>query len=94
MEAFKNQEKDVIKVYPNPFEDDVWIRYVLNSDSRVRLSIQDYYGRTAALLLSDETQKKGEQTMSFGQLSSLPSGLFVIRLEINDTDYTKIVIKK
>ena len=94
LEAFKNQEKDFIKVYPNPFEADVLIRYVLNSDSRVRLSIQDFYGRTAALQLSDENQSKGEQTMSFGQLASLPSGLFVIRLEINDNDYTKIVIKK
>ena len=94
LNAFKQQEDSFIKIYPNPVDDDFLIRYTLDTDSRVRLFIQDYYGRTGPMLLNDDAQKKGEQTKSYDNLANLSSGLYTIRLEINDMSYTKIIIKK
>ena len=79
--------------YPNPFNPTTRIRYDLPEAVRVSLKVYDIRGRLTATL-ADGLQDAGLHEAGF-DASSLPSGVYVVRLEAgNFTAASKIVLMK
>jgi hypothetical protein len=68
--------------YPNPFNPQTTIRYELIASGPVRLVVFDVLGRKVATLV-DTVQAAGTHASIF-DASSLPSGLYLYRLETAD----------
>ena len=74
--------------YPNPFNPETTIKYFLPESAQVHLEVFDLTGRSVAVLVNNESQAEGEYTVNF-DASSLPSGIYVYRLEANDFQQTR-----
>ena len=64
--------------YPNPFNPETVIDYVLPQTSHVRLAVYDMIGKTVAVLI-DGNQPQGQYTARFNA-DGLPTGTYVYRL--------------
>ena len=73
--------------YPNPFNPATTIQYALPEAQNVRLVVFDMLGREMARLV-DGLQSAGTYTVSF-DAAHLPSGLYLYRLEGNNTVETR-----
>ncbi len=73
--------------YPNPFNPETTIGYVLPQASEARLVVYDLLGHEAAVLV-DGLQSAGRHTVRF-RASDLPSGSYVYRLEAGDKVVTR-----
>ena len=73
--------------YPNPFNPETTIGYVLPQASEVHLVVYDLLGHEIAVLV-DGLQPAGRHTVRFGA-NDLPSGSYVYRLRAGD----KIVVR-
>lgn len=74
--------------YPNPFNPETTIRYFLPEAANVHLEVFDLTGRSVAVLVDNAAQVEGEYTVNF-DASTLPSGIYVYRLEANDFQQTR-----
>jgi hypothetical protein len=83
------QEARLEGAAPNPFRGQTTIRFALPSAQRVRLTIYDALGRQVALL-ADQTFTAGENRVVWGG-SSLPSGLYFVRLETDSRMLTRSI---
>ena len=93
LEALADQEDHFVKVYPNPFVTDLLVYYELEKEAKVTISIYDYYGQTGTKTYPQGYQKAGKQVFSLNNLS-LKVGLHVVKITVDDTSYSKIVVKK
>jgi len=92
--ALAEQKDHFIKVYPNPFEQDVLVHYTLEEDSDVTIQLADYYHPSRILKTKHRTQKKGERMVTLEGLNTLHKGLYVIRMSVGKNRYSRIVIRK
>lgn len=77
--------------YPNPFNSSVSIGYSLINAGEVRLSLLDLNGRLVRLLLSGKAAA-GQHNLTLNA-GSLPSGLYIIRLDSGGmTSQKKIIL--
>nr|WP_293301518.1 T9SS type A sorting domain-containing protein [Allomuricauda sp.] len=91
--AFAQQEESFIKLYPNPFVDNLLIYYELGSDSNVEVRLLDYYGGTSVETVISSYLKSGEHTHTLSN-SNLRGGLYVVQVRVNGQVHSKLVIKK
>ena len=68
--------------YPNPFNPETTIRYVLPQAGNVRLAVYDLLGHEVAVLV-DEPKPAGHHATRF-DAGDLPSGAYVYRLQAQD----------
>ena len=68
--------------YPNPFNPETTIRYVLPQAGQVHLAVYDLLGHEVAILV-DQSKPAGNHTVRFGA-GNLSSGLYVYRLQAQD----------
>ncbi len=68
--------------YPNPFNSTTTLRFGLDHDADVTLSIYDVTGRQVATLLSHQRLSAGEHHLSY-EANGLASGLYFVRLQDN-----------
>ena len=68
--------------YPNPFNPETTIRYVLPQAGKVRLAVYDLLGHEVAVLV-DQSKPAGNHTVRFGA-DNLSSGLYVYCLQAQD----------
>ena len=80
--------KDFI-AFPNPFEEEVSVAYVLNEETKVNLALFDMSGKQIRTLISDEIQASGTHKVTFNYCN-LPSGFYFCALQ---TPSEKRVIK-
>lgn len=73
--------------YPNPFTSSATIGFTLPTAQQVRLTVYDVLGRRVATLI-DGVRQAGDQTVRF-DASSLPSGMYLYRLEAGSTQLTQ-----
>ncbi len=73
--------------YPNPFASSTTIGFTLPTTQDVKLTVYDVLGRRVATLI-DGIRQAGEQTIRF-DASSLPSGMYLYRLEAGGTQLTQ-----
>ena len=81
-----------ITVFPNPAKSVVTIRYVLSSESSVKICLTDVLGNQIRTFSEDKGQLPGiyDHTET---LSGLSAGLYLIKTTINGTDaITKFLI--
>ncbi|MEW7279738.1 T9SS type A sorting domain-containing protein [Aquimarina sp. 2201CG1-2-11] len=92
--SFSDQklDKDFAVISPNPIGDNFSIAYSLNETADVQVAIYDFYGKQKLSLPVQKRLTKGEQILHVDS-SSLPSGTYVIQMTINESPYSKTVIK-
>jgi len=76
--------------YPNPFRGSTEITYVLPKSEPVRLVVYDVQGREVVRLV-DGSQAAGEHRVSWAA-GTLPSGLYVYRLEAGSATETRTMM--
>lgn len=83
----------ILGVYPNPFNPETKIRFVIEERSSVKITIADMLGRDVAVLLNEDTLK-GEHEVVFNG-SSLATGTYICTLQVGtQIDTKKIIIQK
>jgi PKD repeat protein len=69
---------------PNPFKDNVNIKYYISSDAVVSLEIYDMLGRKVKVLAENETQHANDYTYTLdNHFSEQANGLFFVKLTVN-----------
>jgi hypothetical protein len=84
--------KTSVSIYPNPFTSQITIRYELEIQTQVRLTILGINGRLVQQLLSGETQERGTHEVVFDG-SSLPKGIYVYQLVTGSKTETGKIVK-
>jgi hypothetical protein len=74
-----------ISVFPNPASNYVSIKYVLNSNSSVKIELFDMLGKSVKLLLP-ETQQNTEIHNKSWQINDVGAGLYFIKMTINGSE--------
>ena len=83
------------KVFPNPFNSNLYISYDLNADQHVKMEITDVLGRTIATL-TDKTQTAGSYTISVNpdeSESMSKAGIYFLKMMAGDETSTYKLIK-
>lgn len=93
LKALSEQENNFIKLYPNPFENDLIIAYELIEAATVKVQINDLYGSLISVVKKAEQQKKGKYQYLF-DANKLKSGTYIVSVFVNNERKTKITIKK
>lgn len=89
--AKAQQKKYAIAVYPNPTTDQMTIDFVLEKNAKVQIDLLDLSGKIAAHLYEKDLSNGG-QKLSLAISNSLPSGTYLVKIQINGAVYTKKVI--
>jgi len=89
-EELKPPEVKLYQNYPNPFNPITNIKYEINSETKVKLSVYDILGQKINLLV-DELQYPGIYTVVF-KGEGLPSGIYIYKLIIGGQHETKKMI--
>lgn len=83
-----------IKNYPNPFENETTISYTLNKEKEVSVIIYDALGEQVEVLINNESQGKGKQTIIFNG-SNYAAGIYYYSIQRGDNfDFKKMVLVK
>ena len=77
--------------YPNPFNPTTRIEFELSSSEQVSLKVYDILGREVAVLLDNQLRNTGAHSVEF-EAASLPSGVYLYRLEAGDFSSAKRMI--
>jgi hypothetical protein len=77
-----------VVTYPNPVRSNSRISYTLSDNSKVKLSVYNVVGKEVRTLVNT-TQSAGQHEVNF-DASSLPSGMYICRIQIGN----KSVIQK
>lgn len=79
-----------ILIYPNPFNNNVEIIFKNNIIDSVNISISDMSGK----IVSQMKKRPYSQKIILDNLEHLTQGVYVIKLIINDKEYSQKIIKK
>lgn len=89
----KNNNENILSIYPNPFNPITEIKYKVSSSENVKMSIYDLSGKEIETLVN-ENKMPGEYHLIFDG-SKLSSGVYFCKLSIGNKIYSnKIVILK
>ena len=77
---------------PNPFHNHTHVSFTLAESGHVQLVVYDIIGREVTRLL-DAPRAQGEHRVVF-EASSLPAGLYMVRLNVNDQQQTHMLIRQ
>lgn len=92
MLALAAQKADFIKVYPTPFQEQLYVAFELANPAQVQVSLTSV--ATAQTLQVATTQlEAGMQSYSVNT-ANLPNGYYVVRVQENELVHTRIVIKQ
>ena len=80
-----------IKIYPNPFTDQATVSFHLNQKSHVKIEILDFSGRHLSSI-SEEIVETGSTKIPLN-ISFLTSGIYLLKLTINDLNYYQKIVK-
>ena len=91
--AFSEQAEDFIRVYPNPYIEDLLLNFELTQEANVKVKISNYYNTP----LYQETvfagyKPKGNHTLAINTFHT-HSGSYVVSIEYNGKIENKIIIK-
>ena len=87
----KEDKKQNIKAYPNPFSDKLNLVFTLPEPAEVKLAIYDYSGRNV-YLTDIGTLQNGEQRFSL--TPNLAQGVYIIKIFAGKLTYQVIVVKE
>jgi len=90
--ALSEQKHNFIKLYPNPFEDDLIISYYLERKSTTKVEVTDINGFSKTTLQQIGTQNKGKYTYYYDG-KRLRKGIYIVSVYVNSNRTTKLIIK-
>ncbi len=93
LHSFLNQNS-FIKLYPNPVKTDVLVHYELDTPSRVRLELQGISNTSYHKVVEQETEQPSGKKLYRINSIDLPIGTYLIKIQVNDKQYTKLIIKQ
>ncbi len=87
-----NNNYSKINVFPNPFNNDLFINYTLEKQSKVSISLTNILGEI--IFIDNVEQNKGEYNINFRKEKKLlKSGIFFLNVLIDNNKYSKKIIK-
>ena len=92
LNALEEQENSFIKLYPNPFKDNLIIAYDLDKSVNVNVNITSVDGTKSYKITSNNQQNVGMHTYHFDG-RSLKKGIYVINIVYGNERKTKMIIK-
>jgi len=87
----KEVDKTSLNIYPNPAKDYINIHYTLQEKSNVTINLYNINGQQIATLLNKTKRNQGEYTQLM-MTNNLNSGVYYIRLDMDDTTFIKRLI--
>jgi hypothetical protein len=93
LKALSEQEDRFIKLYPNPFENDLIISYQLEKSSFIKIVLTDLSGSKSYNIETGKNQKKGKHNYFFDG-SVLKKGVYVINIFVDGDKKSRILVKK
>jgi len=84
-------EFTLLQNYPNPFNPSTKIEYYLPVEGNVTLKIFDILGQEVRTLINNELISAGRHTVTF-EASSLPSGIYIYKLQAGNFSSNKKMI--
>jgi hypothetical protein len=82
----------VFDAFPNPFRDDLNIRFSLEKENNVLIKILSLLGELATKPL-EQKYEHGIHNCRF-DLSHLPAGVYICKIEMGETIEHKLVVKQ
>ncbi len=84
-----------LNIYPNPFNSMTRIKFSLEKESIITLSIFDILGRKTSELINNRTLPAGNYEYYLeSNKTKLSSGIYFCLLEITNKNYTKFLLQK
>lgn len=82
-----------LNIFPNPFKKEVFIEYVLNSETFIQIEVFDIVGKKLGVILK-ETQGAGMYKQIFNpDLYGFTSGLYYLRFTLDNESFSKKIIQ-
>jgi hypothetical protein len=79
-------------VYPNPTDKEIHIDYDILANAKVKISLLDFSGKKVKSILNTK-QELGAYS-AVANVESLPSGNYILEIQVNDKVYTEKIVKK
>lgn len=89
---FRNK-KDELNLYPNPMSNNLNIQFELEEQLAVNIEIYDFTGRKIKEIYKG-TKNKGTHLLSWNANSNTESGMYLLKMKINNSVYTEVISKK
>jgi len=93
LKALSAQKNNFIKLYPNPFKEDLIISYTLEKASNIELKISDIKGLKTFVVEKGVSQKAGNHRYFFNG-TQLVKGLYIVTVITDNGKKTRIIVKK
>ncbi|MEP1488830.1 MAG: T9SS type A sorting domain-containing protein [Algibacter sp.] len=87
------EQDQFIKLYPVPFNQNFTVQYQLEKAENVYIELISLNGINKIVILPTTEQQQGDYTYSVPAASSLPEGLYVVRIMAGGQLYTRMIIK-
>ncbi|AUS05348.1 SEL1-like repeat protein [Pseudotamlana carrageenivorans] len=91
-QLLKDQDKNFISLYPNPFENDLLIHYELETEVVTTIQIYSLDLSFSETVIDNEYQGKGKKVYHYDG-SALKKGYYAVRVITNGKEHTKIIAK-
>lgn len=94
VEMRSGAKSSAIKVYPNPFNDQLTIDLFMPTSAHTRITLQDISGRTIAILTDAILEEEQQQILLAEAIGKqLPSGVYLLNIQSDSMNYTEKLIK-
>jgi len=93
LKALSSQDNSFIKLYPNPFENDLIVSYTLEKPSRTKVIISNLDGLKNEIIKPSAKQSAGTYRYFF-EGTSLSKGMYIVTVLVDNQRKTRIVLKK
>lgn len=90
---FSDEERDVISVYPVPFKEDVHVTVKSKPGASLKIRVSDMSGR----LIQEqhtELQTEGTHKATVNMNSTIPSGMYLLQVDMDEYSHSKKIIKQ
>lgn len=91
--ALSEQEDSFIKLYPNPFKNDLIISYSLTKQAIIEVQLSDLQGNVKVVVTDSKIQDKGDYRYHIDG-SILKKGVYVVTVLLDGQRKTRVIIKK
>jgi len=91
--ALANQKDKFIKLYPNPFVEDLIISYALENEATTEVSIAQLNGQGRKVIKASGPQKADTYHYTIHG-TSFKKGMYIVTILVNGERKTRIIVKK
>ena len=92
--ALSQQKDPFIALYPNPFVNDAFIAYTLDTAAMVSVNVYDFTGNPAPVTREPGImQTAGEHHYTLDG-AKLKAGMYIVKVAVGDKMYSRILIKQ